>query len=325
MFKKKDDYLMELVLYTNLDLYCSKRGGSVGHGHHHHDHGEMPNTKLYWAVVINVLLTVAQIIGGLLSGSLSLLADALHNFSDAGALLIAAVAAKISKIPADEKMTYGYKRAEILGALINSTTLVIIGFYLLLEAYERFLEPELIDAWLVIGVAGIALVIDLATAMLTYSGSKESVNIRAAFIHNLSDAMASIVVIISGFLILKFQIYWVDLVATVFISIYVLYHSFYLLKQCVLILMQSTPEQINLKTLRQEIQACDGVADAHHIHVWQLDDKKVFFEAHIVIDLKNILQLEEIKQNVRQKVQALYGINHTTLEIETANECLNKG
>ena len=294
-------------------------------GYSHHHHSELQNKKLYWAVVINILLTIAQAIGGLLSGSLSLLADALHNFSDAGALLIAAVAAKISKIPADEKMTYGYKRAEILGALINSTTLVVIGFYLLFEAYERFSEPQPINAWLVIGVAGVALVIDLATAMLTYSGGKESVNIRAAFIHNLSDAMASVVVIISGFLILKFQIYWVDLVATVFISIYVLYHSFYLLKQCILILMQSTPEHINLKTLRQELKACDGVADAHHIHVWQLDDKKVVFEAHIVIDIKDILQLEKVKQNVRQKVKALYDINHTTLEIETSSECLNRG
>ena len=138
----------------------------MGHDHGHHEFGS--TKKLYLAVVINIILTVFQIVGGLLSGSLSLLADALHNFSDAGALAIAAIAAKIAKIPPNQRMTYGYKRAEILGALINSTTLIIVGLYLLYEAVNRYFDQNPIDGWTVVWVATIALVIDIFTALLTY-------------------------------------------------------------------------------------------------------------------------------------------------------------
>ncbi|MEZ4871960.1 MAG: cation diffusion facilitator family transporter [Bdellovibrionales bacterium] len=206
----------------------------MGHGHHHHHHhAEIDNKKLVWAIIINVILTFFQVIGGIVSGSLSLLADALHNFSDAGALVIAAVAARIAKIPANQTMTYGYRRAEIIGALINSTALIVIGIYLMYESINRYNEQSPIDGWVVVIVAGLALVIDLATAFLTYSGSKNSINIKAAFVHNLTDAMASVVVIISGALIILYEVYIVDLVATAIISIYVLFHAVQIIKQCI--------------------------------------------------------------------------------------------
>ena len=293
----------------------------MGHDHSHHEF--VSTKKLYLAVVINIILTVFQVIGGLLSGSLSLLADALHNFSDAGALGIAAIAVKIAKVPSNQRMTYGYKRAEILGALINSITLVMVGVYLLYESINRYFDQNIVDGWTVVWVAAIALVIDILTALLTYSGSKDSVNIKAAFVHNVSDAAASVVVIVSGILIINFQIYIVDLLATVVISFYVLYQSFILIRQCILVLMQSTPAHINIDDIKKAVEDISLVNEAHHIHVWQLDDKKIFMEGHIKIAAENLPKIEIIKSQIRQFLKSKFSITHTTLEIEVGDECNN--
>lgn len=155
----------------------------MGHGH---DHGadDLPDGRLITAVAVNVLLTVAQIIGGVVSGSLSLIADALHNLNDAASLALALVARKLGRRPADKLMTFGYGRAEVVAALTNLTTLVIVGLYLIYEAVARFLEPHPIDGWIVIWVAGIALVVDVVTAVMVHAGAKNSLNIKAAFLHN---------------------------------------------------------------------------------------------------------------------------------------------
>ena len=164
-----------------------------GHHHHHHNLEIIGDRRLGFAIIINILLTVAQVIGGVVSGSLSLIADALHNFSDASSLLIAYAARKIGRQPADQLRTFGYQRAEVIAALINLVVLVIVGLYLIYEAIWRFFDPQIITGWAVVIVASIALVIDLATAILTYSMSKDSVNIRAAFIHNVSDALSLVI------------------------------------------------------------------------------------------------------------------------------------
>ncbi|MDX2368228.1 MAG: cation diffusion facilitator family transporter [Colwellia sp.] len=242
----------------------------MGHKHSHSGDG-----KLGIAVFINILLTIAQIVGGLLSGSLSLIADALHNLSDAGAILIAIFARRIGNRTANKTMTYGYKRAEIIGALINSTSLIIVGIYLIYEAVGKFFNPTPIDGWIVFWIAGIALVVDVATAVITYSaGAKDNMNIKVAFIHNISDAMASIVVIIAGLLIINFQLYIFDVIATVGISIYVIYHGIVLLQKCIMRIMQAVPDSVNIEELQSVLEKIDGIKSAKHIHVWQLDDKK---------------------------------------------------
>ncbi len=283
-----------------------------------HDHGQITNKKaLLWAIVINIILTIAQIVGGILSGSLSLLADALHNFSDAGALVIAFIAEKISGYPANDEMTYGYGRAQILGALINSVTLVIVGIYLLFEAYERYSDPKEIDGWMVIGIATMALVIDALTALLTHAGSKESMNMKAAFIHNVSDALASIVVIISGILILLYETYWVDLIATVLISAYILYQSVGLIKNSIKTLMQAVPDDLSRSKIAEKLRSIDGVHDVHHIHIWQIYEKFRSLEAHIVVKEPNFKKVENLKNIIRNVLKKEFKINHSTLEIES--------
>ena len=251
-----------------------------------------------------------------MSGSLSLMADALHNFSDAGALMIAAIAAKISKIPANEKMTYGYRRAQVLGALINSTSLVIIGFYLLYEASMRYFDPSPIEGLMVVYVAMAALVVDLGTALLMMAGAKKNINFRAAFIHNLSDAAASVVVIISGLLIHFYQMYIVDLIATVLISLFILYHAFFLIKQCILILMQSTPPDVNIDLIKGELESLSLVRNVRHVHVWQLDENYNFLEATLAIDSRDLTKMEEVKNHAKSLLKERFAIGHATLEIE---------
>lgn len=279
---------------------------------HEHNHEQDTNTQLIFAVGVNVLLTVAQIVGGILSGSLSLIADALHNLSDAGAILVALIARNIGNRSATSSMTYGFKRAEIVGVLINSTMLILVGIYLIFEAIDKYFNPTPIDGWIVFWVAGIALFIDIVTALLTYSaGAKDNMNIKAAFIHNVSDALASVAVIIAAILIINYELYIFDVLATVGISAYVIFHGIQLLKKSTLIIMQAVPDNVDLSELKLTVNTIEGVADIEHVHVWQLDDKKIFLEGHLVLDEGNA---EQIKQRVRNVLENQFSINHTTLE-----------
>ena len=291
------------------------------HSHSHsHSHSHTANGKLTLAVFINVLLTIVQIVGGILSGSLSLIADALHNLSDAGAIVIAIFARKISAKNADENMTFGYQRAEIIGTLINSITLIIIGFYLIYEAVSKYFNPTEINGWLVIYIAGIALIIDIATAVLTYmSGAKDSMNLRAAFIHNVSDALASVAVIVAGILIILYQWYVVDIIATILISIYVLYHGGLLALESIKILMQAVPEACDVSAIKADIELNLHITHAHDIHVWQLDEHKLFLECKLEL-AANIEQinLAEIKSMLENK----YAIKHSTIEVNRQGACI---
>jgi cobalt-zinc-cadmium efflux system protein len=290
--------------------------------HHHEDLREASDRRLFLAVAVNVLLTVAQVAGGLVSGSLALIADALHNLGDAAALGIAVVARKIGRRPANHFKTFGYKRAEVIAALVNLTTLAIIGLYLVFEALWRFVQPQEIHGWIVVVIAGVALVVNTVTAVLTYSLSRVSINVRAAFMHNLSDALASLAVIVAGVLILLFRWYWVDAFLTLVIAGYVLYQAFSMLPETVHILMQGTPAHISIDRIIQTMESLDKVESVHHVHVWQLDEYRNALEAHVVISDQNLMHIEAIKQRIRDSLSAEFGINHSTLEIEVPkSEC----
>jgi cobalt-zinc-cadmium efflux system protein len=283
---------------------------------HHHQLGEASDNRLSVAVVVNVLLTVVQVGGGVVSGSLSLIADALHNLGDAAALGIALFARKISRRPANRFKTFGYKRAELIAALINLTTLIVIGLYLSVEALWRFIQPQEIHGWIVVIIAGAALLVNTATAVLTYSLSRVSINVRAAFMHNLSDALASVAVIIAGTLILLYQWYWVDALLTLVIAGYVLYQGFSMLPETIHILMQGTPAHVSIDKVILVLESLDKVESVHHVHVWQLDEHRNALEAHVVVTDQNLMHIEVIKERIRDKLKAEFDIAHSTLEIE---------
>ncbi len=270
-----------------------------------------------WAVMANVALTAVQVIGGGVSGSLSLIADALHNFSDAASLMIALVAVRIGRRPADQVKTFGYKRAETIAALINLTTLVLLGLYLIFEAVQRFYAPEPIAGWIVIWVAGLALAVDLLTAFLTYAQSKDSMNMRAAFLHNMTDALASVGVILAGTLILLYDWVWVDAAMTLVISAYVLWHGYIEFPQVVHLLMEGTPEDIAIDEVIAAMEDNEGVSDVHHVHIWRLDEKRNALEAHVVLNAAMPFQrMDEIKRELKVMLHERFHIDHSTLEFE---------
>ncbi len=281
---------------------------------HDHDMDSIGDRRLGFAIAINMLLTVAQVIGGIVSGSLSLIADALHNFSDASSLLIAFAARKIGRQPADQFKTFGYKRAEVIAALINLVTLVIVGLYLIYEAIWRVFEPQVIAGWTVVIVASIALIIDIATAILTYTMSKNSLNIKAAFYHNVSDAMASVGVVIAGTLIILYQWYWTDTLFTFLIAGYVLYQAAIMLPETIHILMEGAPEDINIDDVIRVMETVNGVSNVHHVHLWRLDEHRNALESHVVICDFN--ETEDIKKLLKTEIEKRFSISHSTLEFE---------
>ena len=288
------------------------------HGHAHID----PNSgdrRVAIAIWANALLTVAQIVGGIFSGSLALIADALHNFSDMASLVIAFAARKIARRPADERMTFGYGRVEIVAALINYTTLIVIGFYLIYEGSMRMIDPPEVMGWTVVILGGIALVVDTLTAMLTYSMQKGSVNIRALFLHNLSDALASVAVIVGGTLIILYEMRWVDPAITIGIALYILYLSVTEIGGPIRTLMLGSPPDIDGNDVVRAIQSVDGVVDVHHVHLWQMQEHAAALDCHIVVERERMGEADKIKENVKSVLHERFSIEHSTLEFEASD------
>ena len=290
-------------------------------GHHHHEHSNDKN--LIVAISINLFLTFAQFFGGLISGSLALIADAIHNLSDAVSLGIAIFARAIGRKTADEFRTFGYKRAEVIAALINLTLMLIISLYLIYEAIWRFIEPQIISGWIVIIIAGIALIVDLYTSVITYRLSENNMNMKAAFLHNLSDALASIGVVIAGSLILLYEWFWVDSLITMIIAGYILLQTFKMFPNSVNFLMDATPNNISIRDVKTSMSLIEGVEDVHHIHVWNLDEQRVALEAHVVTGAESLKDNTTIKEAIKKSLQEKYDIDHSTLEFEHTDEDCN--
>lgn len=285
------------------------------HGHAHID-PQSGDRRVSIAIWANGLLTVAQIVGGILSGSLALIADALHNFSDMASLVIAFFARKIARRPADKRMTFGYGRVEIVAALINYTTLILIGFYLIYEGGMRMIDPPEVQGWTVVILGGVALVVDTLTALLTYSMQKGSVNIRALFLHNLSDALASVAVIIGGSLILLYNMRWVDPAITIGIALYILYLAFTEIGGPIRTLMLGSPPDIDNETVVQAMRGVDGVADVHHVHLWQMQEHEAALDCHVVLTADGWGQIEKVKATIKDRLKDDFSIGHSSLEFE---------
>ena len=298
----------------------SKHTHKSGHRGHHHGHihldPESGDRRVAVAVWANGLLTAAQVIGGILSGSLALIADAIHNFSDMASLLIAFGARKVARRPPDAKMTFGYGRVEIVAALINYTSLIIVGFFLVYEGVMRFVTPPSVEGWTVIILGSVALVVDMLTALLTYSMQRDSVNIRALFLHNLSDALASVAVIAGGALILLYDIRWVDPGITIGIAAYILWLAFSEIGDPIRILMLGSPPDIDTNMVIAAIAGVEGVEAVHHTHCWQMQEHRVALDTHVVISKANWQNQGVIQKAIKSRLLEDFGIEHSTLELE---------
>jgi cobalt-zinc-cadmium efflux system protein len=291
----------------------------MGHNHHHHHHPEIDDSsiwKLWVSIFLNLGITLAQVIGGIISNSLSLLSDAVHNFNDSMSLVTTLVTKKIAKKGATSSKTFGYKRAEIIGAFVNLITLVIVALFLIKEGIERFFVPETIDGLTMFWVAMIGLAANMMTAALLWKNSKDDLNMRAAFIHILADAISSVGVIIGGWLIIKYNWYIVDAILTLLIGSYILWHSYHMLREAIEILMEAKPDNIDITELTASMQNVEKVCDVHHVHVWRLDEESTLLESHIVIQKEDLYLMEEIKSAIKKVLHDEYHIAHSTLEFE---------
>lgn len=284
-----------------------------GHAHIDAQSGDRRVSIAIWA---NALLTVAQIVGGIVSGSLALIADALHNFSDMASLAIAFAARKIARRPADARMTFGYGRIEIVAALISYTTLILVGVYLVYQGGMRMIDPPEVQGWTVVILGSVALVVDTLTALLTYSMQKDSMNIRALFLHNLSDALASVAVIIGGSLLILYDMRWVDPAITIGIALYILYLAVTEIGGPVRTLMLGSPPDIDPAAVIDSIRTADGVADVHHLHLWQMQEHDAALDCHVVITADEWPRIEAIRVEIKQRLSARFGITHSSLEFE---------
>ncbi|MHA6344599.1 cation diffusion facilitator family transporter [Roseivivax sp. CAU 1761] len=286
-----------------------------------HDHGLDPESgdrRVTVAIWANALLTVAQIAGGLLSGSLALIADALHNLSDMASLVIAFTARKVARRPADARMTFGYGRIEVVAALVNYVTLVLVGVYLIYEGILRLLDPPAVAGWVVVALGAVALAVDGFTAALTYSMQKGSLNIRALFLHNLADALASLAVVGGGVLILLYDWRLVDPVVTLGIALYILWLALREIGAPIRTLMLGSPPDIDTDALIAGLGAVDGVAELHHVHLWEMQEHEAALDCHVVLDAAAWPRFEAVKAEIKARLAAEFGIHHSTLEFERA-------
>ena len=299
----------------------------MGHALHHHSHSDIDpdtsSTRLFITMVLNFLITIVEVIGGLLSGSLSLLSDALHNFSDGISIIISYIAIRLGKQPKSAKYTFGLKRAEILAAVINAGTLTVICFYLFKEAYERFTEPQEIAGGTMIIVACIGLIANVIGTLLLKKGSRYNINIRSAYLHLFGDAVSSAAVIMGGITIYFFQIYWVDPLLTVLISLYILKKSIEIVKEAINVLMMGTPESISIESIQKEIEDIDGINNIHHVHIWRLNERNIHFEAHIDVEDMPVSQTTDLSAIIEEKLKDNHGITHITLQFES-DKCETK-
>lgn len=294
------------------------------HGHSHtHVSEETREKNLFITIALNFLITIVQIAGGIVSGSLALLSDALHNLSDGVALVIAYIAMRLSKRPKSFKYTFGMKRAEVLAAIFNASSLIIISFFLIKEAIERFSNPEPIKGTLMLIVASVGLAANFAGIMLLKAGSKDNINIRSAYFHLLSDTISSVAVIIGAVFIIFFQIYWIDPVLTILISLYILNETFKIVKEAVDMVMMSSPADIDISEIKKLLEALPLVQNIHHVHIWRLNEKETHFEAHIEVDDMTVAESTEMQKEIEHLLHDKFEINHTTLQFE-CNKCDNK-
>ena len=291
------------------------------HNHEHSTHsdsqGDLKGRNLFISILLNIVITIAQVIGGLVSGSLALLSDALHNFSDVLSLIISYAANKLSRKKASTNKTFGYKRAEIIAAFVNASTLIVVAILLIIEAIKRFQSPEEIESDLVIWLSLLGIFANGFSVLLLKKDADKNMNMKSAYLHLLTDMLASVAVLIGGLLMKFYEIYWIDSFLTLAIAIYLIYVGYQLLLESVKVLMLFTPTDMSVRDIAQNVNGLKSVKNIHHIHIWQLNEDEIHLEAHI--DFENDIKLSEfdkVLDEIEELLFKKYSINHVNIQPE---------
>ncbi len=285
---------------------------------HSHSHQTLSGKKLLFSIILNIFITVAQVIGGLISGSLALISDAVHNLSDVISLIISYIANLLTKTKKQTlHQTFGFKRAEIIAAFINSATLIVIAVFLAFEAVKRFSNPQEIASDLVIWLAIVAIIGNGLSVLLLKNDAQHNLNMKSAYIHLITDLLTSVAVLIGGLLMKYYQIYWIDAILTILISVYLLYMGWEIFINSLKILMLFAPDKIVIEDIIKELTKNKNIRNLHHIHIWQLNDQDTHFEAHIefIKDIK-LSEFDKICEEIEFILKEKFHINHCNLQPE---------
>lgn len=285
---------------------------------HTHTHQRVSRNKLFWTILFNLGITLAEFIGGLLSGYLALLADAVHNLSDVAALGLAWLGVKGSEMPATKRSTYGFKRLEVLTALLSASALVIIAVFILVEAYSRFLAPVPITRpVLFLTVAVIGLIGNLFSIWLLHSEKGKSLNMKSAFLHMAYDAISSVAVIAGGIVIILTGWVIVDVLLSAMIALMIFWSSWLVIKEAVLIFLEAVPSGLDFDAIAAEIGNLALIAEVHDLHIWSLSSNEAALSCHIVLSPDNLSQGPRIVDKVNQILLEKFSIGHCTIQVDS--------
>jgi cobalt-zinc-cadmium efflux system protein len=280
------------------------------------DPGRSTTRRLALSLVITLVFVVVEVITGYFAHSLALLTDAAHNLTDVLALALTWWALWIANKPAHSEKTYGYHRAGILVALVNSTTLVLIALGIFYEAYKRFITPPEVQADILIGVGLAAVVVNLVTALLVRRGSENDLNLRSAFLHLMGDVLSTVGAVVAGIIIRFTGLDWLDPLVSVLIALLILWNAWGILRESVQILMESTPADIDMEQMVAELLAVEGVRGVHDLHVWSVTHAMRSLSAHIVTDDLTMSQGARIQAALTHLLADRFQVRHATLQLE---------
>lgn len=287
-------------------------------GHQHHDHSHRPSSgnkrRLAWTLALAASYMLAEVVGGWVANSLALLADAGHMFLDVAALALSFFAMWMAERPAPSQRTYGYYRAEILAALVNGATLVAVSIYILIEAYHRLREPPEVQGPLMTGIAVGGLLVNLAGLWLLHAGRDESLNIRGAWLHVLTDALGSVGAITAGVLVWAFGWSWSDAVASGLIGLLIIFSSWRLLAESVAVLMESAPRGIDVDEVNNALRQAPGVVGVHDLHVWTITSGLDALSAHVTVEDGE--PHSAVLKRLQTMLHDRFGIDHITIQLE---------
>lgn len=283
---------------------------------HVHPGADNSGRILLATMAINLVIPLCQILGGIVAQSMAVISDALHNFSDFTGLLIAYGAYLIAKKPPSFRFSFGFRRAEILSALLNVALLLGASLFILFEAFSRIRDPEPISAPLVIVLAGIGIAGNGVSAFLLYRESAHSLNIRGAFIHMVGDLVTSLAVLVSGVVIAVWPLYWIDPLLSMLIVVFILKSSWSVLRDSGRILMEATPPEIRLDNVHSALMAFPEVYHVHDLHVWSVGFQSVFLTCHLVVDDQKLSEKEDLASRIRKDMEERFGVNHMVMEFE---------
>lgn len=277
--------------------------------------------NLYFTIVLNLFITITQVIGGVISGSLALISDALHNFTDVLSLIFSLIAHQMSKKKATIYHTFGFKRAEIMAAFINAISLIVIAIFLIFEAVHKLASPIIIATNLVIGLSLLGILVNGLSAFLLKKDAYKNLNMESAYLHLFTDMMASVAVLIGGTLMKLYQLYWIDSFLTILIALYLIVVGVKLLLKSSKLLMLFTPNEIDIKEIVREVHKISGVNKLHHIHVWNLNEDELHLEAHLDCSQNiTLLEFNELLEQIESILYEKFGINHVNIQPEYQKE-----